>query len=117
LRPDPGQATVELIALLPIYALIALAMGQGTVAGYAAWSAAGAARIGARAEALGHDAEPAVRSELPRMLLDHARVRTAAADSAHAGRVTVRLRVPSIVPGLHFGTVRGNAQLPDQVGA
>jgi hypothetical protein len=117
LRGQAGQATVELVALLPIYALVALAMGQGAVAGYAAWSAAGAARIGARAEALGHDPAPAVRGELPRMLLDHAQVHAAPVDSSHAGRVTVRLRVPSIVPGLRFGSVLGKAQLPNQAGA
>ena len=33
------------------------------------------------------------------------------------GRVTVRLRVPSIVPGLRFGFVSARAQLPAQAGA
>lgn len=95
--------------------LVALAMGQGAVAGYAVWSAAGAARIGARAEALGHDPAPAVAKELPAMLGRGARVVAASADGDHAGRVTVRLRVPSIVPGLRFGTVLAHAQLPGQV--
>lgn len=115
MRGDRGQAAVETVALLPVYLLVALAMGQGAVAGYAAWSAAGAARIGARAEALGHDPKPAVTKELPAMLVRGARVQAAAADGEHAGRVSVRLRVPSIVPGLRFGTVRGVAQLPGQV--
>ncbi|MEN0013233.1 MAG: hypothetical protein AAGC46_07705 [Solirubrobacteraceae bacterium] len=106
---------METVALLPAFVLVALAMGQAAVAGYAAWSAAGSARVGARAEALGHDPVPAVVKELPAMLGRGARVVAASADGANAGRVTVRLRVPSLLPGLRFGTVTGRAQLPGQV--
>lgn len=114
---DGGQAVVEFVALLPVLMLVALAMGQGAVAGYAAWSAGGAARVAARAQALGGKPGEAARAELPRFLDGGSRVRVAAATGKTPGRVTVRLRVPSIVPGLKFGTVAAQAQLPDQVAA
>lgn len=112
---EVGQAAVEFVALLPVLILVALAMGQGAVAGYAAWSAAGAARVAARAEALGEPPGAAARDELPQFLDRGSRVRVADPDGKTPGRVTVRLRVPSLVPGLKFGTVAGRAQLPGQV--
>lgn len=115
-RAEAGQATVEFVALLPVLVLAALAMGQGAVAGYTAWSAAGAARMAARAQALGGAPGAAARSELPRFLDRGSRIQIAGRSGPAAGRVTVRLRVPSVVPGLRFGTVVGRAQLPDQVG-
>lgn len=110
---EVGQSTVEFVALLPVLLLVALVMGQAAIAGYAAWSAAGAARVAARAQALGADPQRAIRPALPAVLLRRARVTVT---PAPAGEVTVRLRVPSIVPGLRFGTVKGRAQLPSQVG-
>lgn len=113
---ERGQSSVEFVALLPILVLVAIAMGQAAVAGYAAWSAAGAARVGARAAALGGDPAPAVRGALPALLLHGRRVQVrGSAGTPGAGTVRVRLRVPSIVPGLRFGTVAGRAQLPPQV--
>jgi hypothetical protein len=53
LRSTRGQASVELVALLPLLALNALALWQGVVAAQAAWLAGGAARAAARAQALG----------------------------------------------------------------
>lgn len=113
--PDAGQAMVEFVALLPVLLLVALAMGQGAVAGYAAWSAAGAARMAARAEALGEKPGEAARDELPRFLDRGSRIKVASPTGKTPGRVTVRLKVPSLVPGLEFGTVAGRAQLPGQV--
>lgn len=117
LRTDVGQASVETVGLIPAYIFAALMMGQGAVAGYTAWSAAGAARIAARAEALGEDPKPAARAELPAFLRDGSNVLAADADGAQSGRVTVKLRIPSLLPGMDFGTVRGRAQLPNQAGA
>ena len=113
-RGDGGQATIEFVALLPVLVLATLAMGQGAVAGYAQWSAAGAARAGARAQALGQDPRATVRKVLPAMLLRGHRV-AAAESGARSGTVTVRLRVPSVVPGLRFGRVDAAAELPSQV--
>lgn len=115
LAGEAGQAVVEFVALWPVLLLVALVMGQGAVAGYAAWSAAGAARVAARAEALGEKPGEAARDELPRFLDRGSRIKVASPTGKTPGRVTVQLRVPSLVPGLKFGMVSGRAQLPGQV--
>lgn len=115
---------MEFVALLPIFVLVALALGQAAVAGYAQWSVAGAARVAARAEAVGADPQRAARAALPSLLHDELRVRLAPVRAARgdqpavaAGTVEVRLRVPSMLPGLRLGTVRARAQLPAQEAA
>lgn len=123
---ERGQAAVEFVALLPVLALTALALGQAAIAGWAAWSASGAARVAARAHALGDDPARAARRVLPAMLGSRARVRVVErrpgrADAVSTGRetvdqTTVRLRIPTVVPGLRLGTVVGSARLPSQVG-
>ncbi|MDO9357268.1 MAG: pilus assembly protein [Solirubrobacteraceae bacterium] len=116
LRAEPGQASVEFVALIPIFVLAALAMGQGAVAGYTVWTASAAARIGARAEALGKDPKVAVRRELPGFLRTTAHVRAARPDGKYAGRILVTLQVPAILPGLDLGVVRGRSNFPSQAG-
>lgn len=110
---DRGQAAVEFVALLPVLVAVILAMGQGAVAGWASWSAGGAARVAARAHALGESPERAARRALPRVLAQSVRVRTSNAERTPALRV--RLRIPSVVPGLRFGTVSAEAGLPRQL--
>ena len=112
---ERGQASVETVALLPAYCALALVMGQAAAAGYTAWTATGAARIGARAQALGQRPGAAVRGELPALLRRGAAVAVAGGAGEGSGRVTVRLRIPSLLPGVSIGTVRGQAQLPSQV--
>jgi hypothetical protein len=63
------------------------------VAGYALWSAGVAARAGARAELVGGDASRAARASLPPVLREHASI----SDGSPVG---VRVRAPSLVPGL-----------------
>src|SRR3954453_24189564 len=58
-RRDRGQASVELVAVVPVLLLVTLVVAQLAVAGYALWSAAAAARAGARAGYVGGDAEAA----------------------------------------------------------
>ncbi|MEH3053664.1 MAG: pilus assembly protein [Patulibacter minatonensis] len=113
-RGDRGQATVEFAALLPIIALVALALGQAAVAGWTAWSAAGAARVSARADAVGQDPEEAAQRVLPAMLARRARVSFGRAGGATEHRATVRLRVPAVVPGLRLGTVSASSEVPNQ---
>src|SRR4051794_36965469 len=64
LGSDDGQASVELVALLPLLGVIGLLGWQAVVAGQAAWLAAAAARAGARAAAVGRDPEAAARGWL-----------------------------------------------------
>jgi hypothetical protein len=86
-----GQATVELVALLPLMAVVAVALWQAAVAGQAIWLAGAAARAAARAKAVGGDAERAARAVLPARLEDGLRVR-----ASDGGEVRVTVRIPSV---------------------
>ncbi len=86
-----GQASVELIAAVPVLIAILLAVGQLAIVGYALWSAGEAARAGARAGYVGGDPEGAARSALPAWLEDDARIET-------HGSVRVSVAAPALVP-------------------
>lgn len=109
-RPSPsgageaGQGSAELVAIIPIVAVVLLLVGQLAVAGYALWSAGDAARAGARAAHVGGDAERAARSALPFWLEKEARVQT-------DGPVEVRVRAPALLPGVPGIGVRAAASL------
>jgi uncharacterized membrane protein len=106
-----GQATVEIVALLPLLALLALAAWQAAVAGQAAWLAHSAARAGARAAAVGQDAERAARAALPERLQRGLRV-----DAGGDGGVVVRLPLRSVIGDRRIATLTGHAGFPDQHG-
>ena len=93
MRSERGQASVELVALLPLLAVVAAVAWQVVLAGHAAWSCEVAARVAARAVAVrGADASPAAVRMLPSSLRAGARVR-----SSGEGEVAVTVRVPSVV--------------------
>jgi hypothetical protein len=85
---------VEVVALLPLAALIALAIGQLLAAGSARELAAGAAEAGAAALLQGTDPTSAARAALPGWSRERADVRIA------GRRVEVHLRPRTIVPVL-----------------
>jgi hypothetical protein len=93
IRAERGQASVELVAVLPGVLLVAALLVQLALAGHAAWACANAARVAARADAVGRDAEAAARSALPQRLERGLEVR-----GEDGGHVSVRVRVPLIVP-------------------
>jgi hypothetical protein len=99
-----GQASVELIAAIPVIILCALVAAQLALVGYALWSAGSAARVGARAGYVGRDPGQAARRALPGALRE--RTRVSAGDS-----VRVRVRAPSLVPGLPRVPIDGRAAL------
>ena len=101
---DQGQASVELIAVLPALLLATLVAVQLAVAGYSVWSAGSAARAGARAAAVGGDVTAAARQALPRPLRAGARV------ERHDG-VEVTVRAPALVPGLAAVPISARANL------
>jgi hypothetical protein len=103
-REQRGQASVELVAVLPLLLVCVLAVGQLVVAGYALWSAGTAARAGARAAHVGGDVEAAARSALPRPLRERARV-------SAGGGVSVSVQAPPLVPGLPRIPIRTSAEL------
>lgn len=100
LRGQRGQASVELVALLPLLAVLVLALWQATLAGGTVWLAGSAARAAARAAALGADPAGAARRALPGAFAHDLEVRRGA-----DGTVQVRVEIPAAIPGLHLGTV------------
>ncbi|MEX2195103.1 MAG: TadE/TadG family type IV pilus assembly protein [Thermoleophilaceae bacterium] len=98
IRRDGGQASVEMVGVLPAVILAAAVAWQLALAGHAAWACANAARVAARAQLVGEDARAAARSALPRHLEHGLRVQTPGGGDAGAVRVTVR--VPLLLPGV-----------------
>jgi hypothetical protein len=91
--PGPrGQASVELLGLLPLAVLVALAIGQLLAAGSARELAGNAAEAGAAALLQGLDPTEAARNALPGWSRDRASVHVA------GHRVEVRLRPRTVVP-------------------
>jgi hypothetical protein len=84
-----GQASVELVAALPVLLLAALVALQLLAAGYAMTLADGAAEAGALALASGGSAAAAARAALPGWAEDNVAI------SVRGGTVTVRLSPPS----------------------
>ena len=105
-----GQASVELVALLPLVVLVGALLWQAVVAGQTLWLAGAAARAAARAAAVGGDAEAAARGALPGRLERGLRVRP---DTDDAG-VRVAVRIPSILTNGSLATVESQAAFPEQ---
>jgi hypothetical protein len=101
---DSGQASAELIAVLPALVVVVLLVAQFAVAGYALWSAGVAAHAGARAAYVGGSGARAARRSLPVPLRRSARVR-------EGDGLAVRVRAPSLVPGLPGVPVTARAGL------
>src|SRR3954447_7833872 len=96
MRSERGQATVELVAIVPAFVVACAIAWELVLAGHTAWLTAGAARAAARAVAVGGDGRAAARRALPASLS-----RGLLVSSAGKGRVTVRVAVPLVVPGWH----------------
>jgi hypothetical protein len=109
-RDEDGQASVELVALLPLLVVIALAAWQALAVGEAWWMAGSAAREAARAAALGGDAAAAARNVVPGRLRDGLKVR---ADDKTGG-VVVRLEVPRVLDGVGLGAISARARMEPQ---
>lgn len=92
---ERGQASVELVGTLPFLLLAGLVAWQLALAGHASWAVANAARVAARADAVGRDAEEAARSALPARLRERLRVDR----DEDTGALRVRARVPLLLPG------------------
>ena len=86
---ESGQATVELVAAIPVLLLAGLVALQLFLAGYSMTLADGAAEAGALALASGRPAKSAVREALPGWAEGSSEI------SVRGGEVTVRLRPPS----------------------
>jgi hypothetical protein len=91
---ERGQATLELLGLLPLLLAVALAGAQLLAVGYSSILAGNAAEAGALALAGGGDPVMGARAALPRWSRAHARV------SVSGGEVRVRLRPPTLLRSL-----------------
>jgi hypothetical protein len=109
LRSDDGQATVELVALLPLVGLLVALLWQALLAGETVWLSGGAARAAARAVAVGADPADAARSILPERLERGMRV-----EREHDGVVTLVLRVPAALGGGTIAPVTARARFEAQ---
>ena len=94
IRDQQAQATVELVALLPVLAALVAALWQAVLVGQAFWAVASAARAAARAHAVGTDARHEARTHLPTEL-----ERDLVVTTASGGEVEVSVRIPAL-PGL-----------------
>jgi hypothetical protein len=101
-RSACGQASVELVALLPLAALIALAIGQLLAAGAARELAGNAAEAGAAAVLQGGDPVTAARAALPGWSRERATVHVA------GRRVDVHVR-PRVVVGVLAARLEASA--------
>ncbi len=94
LRCAHGQATVELVGILPFAVLVGLAAGQLLAAGATGELAGHAAQAGAAAIVQGLDPRTAARDALPGWTARRVDVRV------RDREVRVRVRPPTLIPGL-----------------
>ena len=99
-----GQASVELVAILPALVLCVVIAAHALPTGWALWSAANAARAGARAEQVGGDGEAVARRALPTSLREEARTRI-------GDEVRVTVRAPGLLPGVEARPVGAASSL------
>ena len=90
MRSQRGQSSVEFLGSLPALLLLGLVAFQLLAVGYSAVLAANAAEAGALAVAARADAAGSARAALPGWTRARARV------EVDGGRVTVRLRPPTL---------------------
>jgi sugar/nucleoside kinase (ribokinase family) len=109
LRSRDGQATVELVAVLPLVGVLVALLWQALLAGEAVWLSGGAARAAARAAAVGADPERAARAVLPRRFAQELGVRRSS-----DGAVAVTIRIPSAFGGGPLGATTARAQFEAQ---
>src|ERR687897_702700 len=104
LGPGAGQASAELVAILPALAVCLLIAAQVVAAGWALWSAGNAARAGARAERVGSDGEAGWRRPPPPGL-------PARGEGPARDGVRVRVRIPRVLPGIELPAIAASSTL------
>ena len=92
-RGERGQATIELVALLPLCVVVLLGVAQLLAAGAAREAAGAAAQAGAMARLQGGDPEAAARAAAPGWAKSRLWVRV------DGRRVAVRIVPRALLPG------------------
>ena len=114
LRSESGQAAVELMGMLWLLLLVALAIWQLLLSAWVAEQAQNAARTATRVEGRGGDAEKAARFAVSSSLRNGMEV------DVEPEHVTVSVRIPILIPGLvihdHHLTAVRDAYLPATAG-
>lgn len=93
-RDERGQASVELIAIVPLFIMVALVIGQVIAAGTAREAAAHAAQTGAMAMMQEGDPKDAAAAAIPQWSPHRVRV------VVHGRTVRVRVQPKFSLPGL-----------------
>lgn len=112
-RRDRGQAAIEVIGFLPILLALALGVVQLGLAAYAAQQAGTAARAAARTASLDEPrATPAAagRAAISGWLADGASITVS--QGGGVARATASVDIPSILPGVDFGSAKRSATMP-----
>jgi pilus assembly protein CpaE len=91
---EHGQATIELVAMVPVVLAMGVIAWQLALAGHAAWMSAHAARVAARASLVGRDPTVAARSAVPASMR-----RGLTVTRPREGGVRVTVPVPGLLPG------------------
>ncbi|MEP6954850.1 MAG: pilus assembly protein [Solirubrobacteraceae bacterium] len=107
MRGERGQASVELVGVLPLVVIVGALLWQAVLTGQAVWLSGSAARAAARAAAVGGDPAAAARRTLPPRLERGLRVR--AGDG-----VRVVIGVPAVIGGGTLTRVAARAGFPEQ---
>ena len=94
LRSETGQASSELVAVVPVLLLLTLAAAQLAIVGFGLWIAGDAARAGALAALFDGGAERVATDAVPRVFDPSAEV--------SGTRVRVEVRPPSLLPGIRM---------------
>ncbi|MER6955595.1 MULTISPECIES: TadE/TadG family type IV pilus assembly protein [unclassified Streptomyces] len=105
---DRGQVALEYLGFLPLLLLVALAAVQLGLIAYAAQQAGTAARTGARSASLREDYAADCANAVSSWL-------DAGCTPAYLGdevKVTSTVTIPSVIPGIDFGTASKTAVMP-----
>lgn len=108
-RREAGAAALEFAGIVPLVIIGALVALQFGVVGWVMVSTNQAARDAARAASLGRDPAAAAQVSLPGSLVG-------AVSGGPVGggyRYTVKVTVPSLVPGVSVGSVSRTVDMPD----
>lgn len=108
---ERGQASVELLAVLPALVLCVVVAAHALPSGWALWSAADAARVGARADHVGGEGAEAARDALPSPLRPAAGGPSEGRVESGEKGVRVEVDVPGLLPGIEASRIGAAARL------